>query len=362
METSSAVIYTYGNFESKDAKTTHALIRGSDRYTVKAVIHPDLGGRDAGELLDGRKRNIPVYPNVAALKEAGIEAEYFIIGMANIGGLLNREWFPEIKAAMAHGMNILSAMHEPLGEIPEMLEEAKKQGIELIDIRTPKPRTELHFWTGEIAEVECPIIAVLGMDCAVGKRTTAKILTDTCRSLGKKAEMIFTGQTGWLQGWKYGFILDTTLNDFVGGELEHAILSCWRNEKPDIIFVEGQAAMRNPSGPCGPEFLVSGKATGVVVVHPPARVHYKGWDKWTPIPPLEKEIRLIEAFDVPVLGIALNTQGLNLEEAKEFQAKYREELKLPVALPIEEGVEELAKVLLFQDNNSQESPNYLNNS
>ena len=35
--------------------------------------------------------------------------------------------------------------------------------------------------------------------------------------------MIYTGQTGWLQGGEYGFIFDSTLNDFVSGELENAI-------------------------------------------------------------------------------------------------------------------------------------------
>ena len=38
--------------------------------------------------------------------------------------------------------------------------------------------------------------------------------------------MIYTGQTGKLQGGHYGFILDSTLNDFVSGELESAVMLC----------------------------------------------------------------------------------------------------------------------------------------
>lgn len=346
MKRKPAVVYTHGAFQANEAKTAHGLIRGSERYDILAVIDPVFAGKEAGELLDGRKRNIPILPNVSSLDLLGTKADCFILGIANTGGVLNREWFPEIKAAMAAGMSIVSGMHEPMGEIPELAKLAATYGIELVDIRRPKSREDLHFWTGEITEVACPIIPVMGVDCAVGKRTTAKMLVETCRAMGKKAEMIYTGQTGWMQGWPYGFILDSTLNDFVGGELEHAILSCWRNEKPDIIFIEGQAAMRNPSGPCGAEFLISAKATGAVLVSPPGRVHHKGWDNWQPIAPLEKDVKIVEAFDVPVRGIALNTQDIDFKKAKEVQASYREQFGIPVVLPVEEGVEELAKVLL----------------
>ncbi|MEO0895987.1 MAG: DUF1611 domain-containing protein [Bacteroidota bacterium] len=343
-----AVIYTHGMFKDNHAKTAHGLLRGSTRYQIEAVIDPVFAGKDAGTLLDGEKRDIPVVPHVASLQAMGIKVDYFILGIANAGGVLNREWFPEIKAAMAQGMGIVSGMHEPMTEIPEIHSLAQEYGIELIDIRKPKRREELHFWTGAIEKVPCPIIPVLGVDCAVGKRTTAKIMVEACRKKGLKADMIYTGQTGWMQGWKYGFVLDSTLNDFVGGELEHAIVSCWENEQPDIIFVEGQAAMRNPSGPCGAEFLVSGKATGVILVHPPAREYFKGWkETGRKIPPIEKEITLVEAFDVPVLGIALNTKGIpKLEVAKQYQEELSSRLKLPVSLPIEEGVEELVRACL----------------
>jgi uncharacterized NAD-dependent epimerase/dehydratase family protein len=119
--------------------------------------------------------------------------------------------------------------------------------LELIDIRKPKKRQDLHFWTGEINQVDVPIVAVMGMDCALGKRTTARLLRQCAAQKGISAEMIYTGQTGWLQGGKYGFVFDSTLNDFVSGELEHAIVSCWKETKPAFILLEGQSALRNPS-------------------------------------------------------------------------------------------------------------------
>ena len=85
---------------------------------------------------------------------------------------------------------------------------------------------ELRFWTGDIAQVRAPRLAVLGTDCALGKRTTARLLVQACRGAGLRAEMVYTGQTGWMQGGRYGFILDATPNDFVAGELEAAVVAC----------------------------------------------------------------------------------------------------------------------------------------
>ena len=117
--------------------------------------------------------------------------------------------------------------HEYVSDQRAIAEAANQFGGTITDIRKPKPKSELHFWSGKIFEVKCPIIAVIGMDCAIGKRSTVRFLLDGCKAAGLKAEMIFTGQTGWMQSGKYGFVLDSTYNDFVSGELEHAIVACY---------------------------------------------------------------------------------------------------------------------------------------
>ena len=135
---------------------------------------------------------------------------------------------------------------------------------------------ELRFWTGAIARVRAPRLALLGTDCAVGKRTTARLLVEACRSVGLRAEMIYTGQTGGMQGSRYGFVLDATPNDFVAGELEGAIVACDEEARPDLIIIEGQSSLRNPSGPCGAELLVSAGARAAILQHAPGRPDFKG--------------------------------------------------------------------------------------
>jgi len=275
---SNAIILTGGYLDTNQAKTAHGLIRGSDRFAIKAVIDPKSAPGDAGEVLDGKHRSIPVLSSLRDYFASGnADAKYCIIGVATKGGVIPASLRAELREALQGGLGLVNGLHEYISDIPELADLAKEKGLEIIDVRKPGKVKDLHFWTGRIAEVRSPKIAILGTDCALGKRTTTKILTDLMKREGYSAEMIYTGQTGWMQGASYGFIFDSTLNDFVSGELEHAVVSCYNDRKPDIIFIEGQSALCNPSGPAGAEWIVSAAASGVIVPHDPVRKQYKDY-------------------------------------------------------------------------------------
>jgi len=343
--TGTAFLLTNGVFKEVDGKTSHGLIRGSSRFTIKAVIDHIHFGQDAGELLDGQNRGIPIYPSVdVALREVG-PPDYCIIGMATVGGKLPPSFDKIIMEVLSKGISVINGLHDYLQDRPQFVDLARLHKAELIDIRKPRPFKELKFWTSEIYSVECPIIALLGMDCAVGKRTTGQFILEACKKAGKKAEMIYTGQTGWMQGFKYGFIFDATLNDFVSGELSHAIIQAFQKEHPDFIFLEGQSALRNPSGPCGTEFLLSGNARYAILVHEIKREFYDENPAWGKIHSVESEIKLIESYGSKVIALALNTRHCSQEEAEESRKKYMGQLGIPVLLPIEEGVESIIPIL-----------------
>lgn len=344
-----ALLFAGHQFDQPQAKTAHGLIRSGTRYRILAVLDEPYAaqGRDAGEVLDGQARNIPFVPSLQAfLDQFPQGADYLILGVATAGGRIDPTWRPLVEEALEASFSVVNGLHGFLSDDPSLRALAKANGAQLIDVRKPKPKAEQHFWTGRIDEITCPKIAVLGTDCAVGKRTTARLLMEACQAQGIPAELIYTGQTGWMQGGRYGFVLDSTLNDFVAGELEHAMVSCWEAERPAVMFLEGQAALRNPSGPCGAEFLVSAQANGVILVHPPGRIYHKGWQhRNRKLPTLLSEIALMRAFGTPVLGVALNDTGLSQAEAREWQARYRHDLDLPVVLPLRDGVKELLAAL-----------------
>ncbi|KAA9346666.1 DUF1611 domain-containing protein [Larkinella humicola] len=340
-----ALLLTNGLLASPDAKTAHGLIRDSERYTIAGVIDPPTAGRDAGEVLDGKPRQIPVFASLEEALAAVGPVQCGIVGVATVGGVLPEEILTLIKTCLQNGLSVVNGLHDLLNDRPELVALAAEYRANLIDIRKPKSRAELHFWSGDVFKITAPIIAVLGMDCAMGKRTTTRLLTQACQAAGLHAQMIYTGQTGWLQGGKYGFIFDSTLNDFISGEIEHALVSCWQETGADVLVIEGQSSLRNPSGPCGLEFMVSGNAKHVVLMHAPKRTYFDYDEHWGKIPSVESEIEIIQKFGSEVIALALNTENCTLEETKQFQQEYTERLGIPVLLPLQEGLAPVVPII-----------------
>ncbi len=342
---STAIIITGGYLDTINAKTAHGLIRGTERFDIQGIVDHKFSGKDGGEILDGKNRNLPVYASISDFAKTGKKAQYAVIGVATKGGIIPDSLRVLLKEALDGGYSIVNGLHDYVSGHSEFAELASKKGLEIIDVRKPKKFKDLHFWNGKIKEVKCPKIAVLGTDCALGKRTTTRILVEAMRAAGYKAEMIYTGQTGWMQGAKYGFIFDSTLNDFISGEMEHAVWECYQNEKPDIIFIEGQSSLRNPSGPAGAEWIISADATAAILQHNPARKQYKDLEFYPAfIPPLKDEIDLIKIYGAPTVALTVNTMKITTDEARQFALGYEKELGIPAILPLEDGVERLIPI------------------
>lgn len=344
---SSAIVLTNGLLDTDTAKTCHGLLRGTERFDILGVIDAPHAGRDAGEVMDGQPRQVPVFASVEAFMQQHPTApRYCIVGVALPGGKLPDNFRAELLNAMRHGISIVNGLHSLLNDDPEFAAAAQQYKVEILDIRRPRPARELRFWSGEIFSVRAPRIAVLGTDCALGKRTTCRFIMEMCNRHGIRTQMIYTGQTGWMQGYPHGFIFDSTLNDFISGEIERAIVECDRDAQPDLILIEGQSALRNPSGPCGAEFILSGQAKGVVLQHAPGRLYYEGTEQFRyQIPPIESEIALIRAYGAEVLAVTLNEEGSTDAELEAYCIQKEVALGIPFVRPLREGVERLLPVI-----------------
>jgi uncharacterized NAD-dependent epimerase/dehydratase family protein len=127
--------------------------------------------------------------------------------------------------------------------------------------------------------------------------------------------------------------------------MEHAIWQCYQDVKPDIMFIEGQSSLRNPSGPAGAEWIVSADADIVILQHNPARKQYKDMEYYPAyIPAVKDEIDLIKIYGVNTVGITVNTMKMRTEEAREWAKQTEAELNIPVVLPLEDGVDKLVTV------------------
>ncbi|MCA6078210.1 DUF1611 domain-containing protein [Fulvivirga sedimenti] len=342
-----ACIITGDLYNTINAKTAHGLVRESQRFQILGIIDTVSAGKDAGDLLDGHHRDIPIESTLDhLLNKCGKTPEYAIIGMATKGGYLPESLYPIIEEVLGRGIDVINGLHQPLSEIQIFKDLSEKNQVHIYDIRKSKPFNELHFWQGKTKDVPALKIAVLGTDCGLGKRTTAKLLTNALNMAGIKTGMIYTGQTGWMQGIQHGFIFDATPNDFIPGELEHAIVSCYEDLKPEVILMEGQASLRNPGGPCGSEFIISATANAVILQHHPARTHFTHLENYPAfIPDPADEIKLIQHLGAPTWAVTLNTSGLSPEEISKNKSRIAASLDIPVVCPLEDGLVEIVELI-----------------
>ncbi len=309
-----AIIYCEGMFNTLNGKTAHGLVRFTKRYQVLSVIDSRYASRDAGEVLDGKDKDIPIFSSleqaVRIADSTNRPASYFVVGLAPDGGRLPAKAKQDITEAIAFGLNVDCGLHDYLSEDPELVNLARRYGVKIRDIRKPPSLKKLHFFDGKIEAVKALKVAVLGTDSAVGKRTTAWLIVNALEESGVRAEMIGTGQTAWLQGAKYGIVMDSLVNDFVAGEIEHAVWTAWQEQRPDVIVIEGQGSLMNPAYPGGFEILAAGRPDIVVLQHAPARREYDGFPGYR-IQPLARQIETIELLSgKPVVAVAINHENL----------------------------------------------------
>ncbi len=342
-----AVVYCEGNFGAIDGKTANGLVRHSEKYTIVAVIDSLKAGLDAGLALGEEPKGIPVCRDLAdALAFAGGVPDYFIFGIAPATGMLSPRERSLLLEAMDLGMGIVNGLHEFLNEDPEFAAKSAAKNVEIHDVRRPRAKQDLRIFTGRIDELACLRIAVLGTDCAIGKRTTATILTRALNDAGLKAVMVGTGQTGLIQGARYGVALDAVPSQFCSGELESTIVEAFEAENPDVIIIEGQGSLGHPAYSTSSLILRGSHPQAVVLQHAPARPHRCDFEQMA-MPTPASEINLIQTFaNTQVIGLTINHEHMTDIEVTEAISRYESELGIPATDALTRPPERLAEMVL----------------
>jgi len=331
----SAFVYCENNFGSIDGKTANGLVRHSEAYKIAGVIDSKLSGKDSGTVLDGKPNGILIYKNLAeALSKVGYKVSHLIFGMAPATGLLSKDERLLIFEAIKLRMNIVNGLHEFLNDDPEFVAASLENKVQLIDIRKPRDKTDLRPFSGDINKMNCIRIAILGTDCAIGKRTTATILARELNAQGLKAVLISTGQTGMIQGGRYGVALDAVPSQFCAGELEATIIEAYKNESPDVIVIEGQGALSHPAYSTSSFILRGSCPQGVILQHAPGRLNRCDFENMK-MPSPASEINLIETFsETKVIGLTINHENMTTIELDKAVTAYDSELNIPVMDPL----------------------------
>lgn len=346
-KTATAIVYCEGNFGALDGKTANGLVRHSEKYEILCVIDSEQAGQDSGMVLDDMPNAIPICRDLAdALEQAEQTPDYFIFGMAPLSGMLSKRERALVIEAMEHGMSIVNGLHEFLNEDPVFLAASAANNVTILDVRKPRAKKDLRMFSGRIAEVVCPIIAVLGTDGAIGKRTTATILTNALNERGIKAVMVGTGQTGLIQGARYGIALDAIPSQFCSGEMEATMVEAFEGEDPDVIIVEGQGALSHPAYLTSTFILRGSQPDGVVLQHAPGRTHLGDFPEIA-MPTPVSEINLIETFaDTKVIGLTINHENMSDAQISAAITHYEGELGIPATDALMRSPDHLVDMVL----------------
>jgi uncharacterized NAD-dependent epimerase/dehydratase family protein len=330
MKRRTAVVYAEALFGTPDGKTANGLVRHSEKYEILAVIDSTKVGLDAGAYLDERPNGIPICIDLAAaVTLCGYVPDFFIIGVAPLSGMLSSRERGVVLGAMALGMSIVNGLHEFLNDDLEFTAAAATNGVRLLDVRRPRAKKDLRMFTGRIDAVTCPRIAVLGTDGAIGKRTTATILTQALNERGIDAVLVGTGQTGLIQGARYGVALDAIPCQFCSGEMEAVVVEAFEAERPDVIIIEGQGALSHPAYLSSTFILRGARPHAAILQHAPSR-RMLGDFPDVPTPTPLSEIALLRAFaGVEVIGLTINHEDMTDAEVSAAIILYELELGIP---------------------------------
>ena len=341
-----AIVLCEGNFGNYVGKTANGLVRYSERFEILGIIDSSKAGSMAHEVVEGAKKGIPIFENLGdALSNLKEHPDNLIIGVATIGGKLPPEFRPVIIEAIKNKINVIAGLHEFLSSDKEFSALAKQYDVQLIDVRKEPPLEELHRFANLCESIPIIRIPVFGTDSSMGKRTTAIEITKALNEDGIKTVFVTTGQTGILQGFKYGLAIDSIQGDYIVGELEKEIMKAFENKKPKVIIIEGQGSISHPAYVCGTRAIITAsKPNAIILQHAPKRKHrnFRKEELKLPMPDLEKEIQMLEIFsNAKVIALTINHENMSPEEIEETVKEYEEKFGIPCCDVFRHGCKKL---------------------
>ncbi len=270
-------------------------------------------------------------------------AKTMVIGVANRGGYISDLWRAVLKEALVAGLDLASGLHNLLHEEQDLVLVADQNGRSLHDVRIPSVRYPIANGQKRSGK-RC---LAVGTDCSVGKMYTALCMEKEMRARGMKASFRATGQTGILITGE-GVPLDAVIADFMAGSIEFLTPD---NDDDHWDLIEGQGSLYHASYSGVTLALVhGGQPDALILCHEPTRKHMRGLPEYQQ-PGLEelRDTALVLARvvnpDAKVVGISINTAGLDEDAAKAYCAETEARMGLPTVDPFRHGAGRLVDAL-----------------
>ncbi|WP_028916743.1 DUF1611 domain-containing protein [Pseudoxanthomonas sp. J35] len=271
-------------------------------------------------------------PEMDAATAHAAGARSLLIGVTPPQGRIPAHWAPLLLDAVRNGLDIVSGLHTPLDIVPGLAEAAAEAGVRLVDVR--RPPADLPRATGRKRSGKR--VAMVGTDCALGKKYTALALARSMRAAGLDADFRATGQTGIMIAGS-GIAIDAVIADFIAGAAE-CISPAAAPDHWDLI--EGQGSLFHPAYAGVTMGLLHGsQADALVLCHDPLREHLVSWPDY-PVPGLREARDLYLAVarltnpQARLAAVSLNTSALDEAAAREALEQAERELGVPAFDPM----------------------------
>jgi uncharacterized NAD-dependent epimerase/dehydratase family protein len=280
---------------------------------VAAVLDPDHAGKRLADVMPELGRDAPIVSTVAEGAELG--ATTLLLGVATPGGWMPDHWRQWIVDAIERRMEVVNGLHHFLRDDPEFVRLADENGARLWDVRDP-PK-DIPLCSGKALDAPQKIVATVGSDGAVGKKTLSLEMARAGADAGVKTEFVATGQTGIMIAGR-GIAVDRVIADFLAGAAEKLVDEA--DPASEVLIVEGQGSLWHPAysgvtlgllhGSAPQSLVFCHKAGHTAIEEPP----------YTKLPPVPDMIRGYEEVasalrPARVACIALNCNHLDPEAA-----------------------------------------------
>jgi uncharacterized NAD-dependent epimerase/dehydratase family protein len=341
------VILAEGLFNWNAAKTAIGVIRYG-RDTVVAVIDSTNAGKDVAQALGADfGRGIPIVRDINEALE--YQPDALLLGIAPRGGLLPIEYRWQLLTAIKAGLDIINGLHIFLSEDEELRTAAIEHQVTIWDVRRPHNKKRVATFTPHRSGSHT--VLFVGSDCSTGKMSTALELNQEALKRGLNSGFIATGQTGIIISGN-GLPVDAIASDFVAGLVEEIVLDF--TNRHDWVFVEGQGALNHPGySPVTLGLIHGSMPDAMIFCHKVGATTVRGYDHCT-LPSLNRLIEINEEAvswlrsdrSSKVIGLALMTNHLNEQEARDAVARIEDETGLPATDVIRFGAGRLMEALL----------------
>ena len=343
------IILTEGHTEPHAGKTAASVIRYRG-HEVVALLDSSQKGKTSGDLLG--VGNVPIVGKLDDVPEANT----LLLGIAPPGGKIPLPWRAVILDAIARRkMDVISGLHDFIGDDPEFAKAAKATGVSIYDVRKNSEKTIARR---KGLRPDCLRVHAVGHDCSIGKMVVAIEVTNGLKKRGHDAKFIATGQTGIMVEGD-GLPIDCIVADFVSGAAEKLILE---NQHHEIVVVEGQGSLVHPSYSGVTLSLLHGCAPqALIMCYEVGRERVTGVES-VEIPPLKEIMRIYDVManvhqPCKIIGIGINSRRLSKDEAARERARTKAEFGLPACDVFRDGPDELVEaVIAFQKAGGWQSP------